>query len=216
MIEINLLPKELQKRRFGPTLDKNIVYALAGGLGVTFVLILITFFFLIAKYNNLQKQLEEAKAEAAKHASEIAKIDEITAKKNQILARMSAIEVLDRNRDYWVNLMEDLALRVPEYLWLTSVEQSSSAESAAPPQASRISVGSSIEGFSYSLNSVATFMVRLKKSKIFENIQMSSVKLQEADKIKAYSFRLTCNLADLTDSVRAEAAEQASKPAGQF
>ncbi len=114
---------------------------------------------------------------------------------------MSSIEVLDRNREYWVTLMEDLAGRVPEYVWLTIVKQAPSAPmpSATPPpnppvQQAAVSSRSTIEGYSFSLNALATFLVRLKKSDLIDNIEIASVKLQEIEKANAYNFKLTCEL----------------------
>jgi Tfp pilus assembly protein PilN len=158
---------------------------------------LYSFVFQAGKYADLEKQLQISKAETAKYASEITKIDEITKKKEQILARMSSIQVLDRNREYWVTLMEDLSGRVPEYVWLSSLKQAPSAPTTPPPagQPATIAVAkSSIEGYSFSLNALATFLVRLKKSDMFTNIEIASVKLQEIEKANAYNFRLNCDL----------------------
>jgi Tfp pilus assembly protein PilN len=198
MIEINLLPKDLQKKRLSFKLDKNIVLALSGCIALIGVMALYSFVFQAGKYADLEKQLQISKAETAKYASEIVKIDEITKKKEQILARMSSIQVLDRNREYWVTLMEDLAGRVPEYVWLSSLKQAPSAPTTTPPagtQAAAITVSkSSIEGYSFSLNALATFLVRLKKSDMFSNIEIASVKLQEIEKANAYNFKLNCDL----------------------
>lgn len=198
MIEINLLPKDLQKKRLSFKLDKNIVLALSGCIALIGVMALYSFVFQAGKYADLEKQLQISKAETAKYASEIVKIDEITKKKEQILARMSSIQVLDRNREYWVTLMEDLAGRVPEYVWLSSLKQAPSAPTTPPPagtQAAAITVSkSSIEGYSFSLNALATFLVRLKKSDMFTNIEIASVKLQEIEKANAYNFKLNCDL----------------------
>jgi Tfp pilus assembly protein PilN len=197
MIEINLLPKDLQKKRLSFKLDKNIVLALSGCIALIGVMALYSFVFQAGKYADLEKQLQISKAETAKYASEIAKIDEITKKKEQILARMSSIQVLDRNREYWVTLMADLAGRVPEYVWLSSLKQAPSALTTppAPGTAAVASISkSSIEGYSFSLNALATFLVRLKKSDMFTNIEIASVKLQEIEKANAYNFKLNCDL----------------------
>jgi Tfp pilus assembly protein PilN len=200
MIEINLLPKELQKGKFSIKLDKSIVMVLSGCAILLAVMALYSYFFQAQEYVRLQQKLQEAKTESAKYTTEIAKIDEIGKKKEQILARMSAIELLDRNREYWVGLMQDLAGRVPEYVWLSSLKQ---APQAAPlpvqapngkPTPVPIPSLSSIEGYSFSLNGLATFIIRLKKSDMFDKIELSSVKLEDFEKADAYSFKLTCNL----------------------
>jgi Tfp pilus assembly protein PilN len=174
-----------------------------------------SFVFQARKYAELEKQLQISKAETARYTSEIAKIDEITNRKVQILARMSAIQVLDRNREYWVTLMEDIAGRVPEYVWLTAVKQAPTAPvnpaPANPNTKQTVSARSSIEGYSFSLNALATFLVRLKKSDLLDHIEIASIKLQEIEKANAYNFRLTC---DLISSVPVKTDVETAQAAG--
>jgi len=198
MIEINLLPRDLQKKRFSFKLDKNIVLVLSGCVALLGSMALYSFVFQAGKYSNLEKQLQISRAETARYSSEIAKIDEITQKKEQILARMSAVQLLDRNREYWVTFMGDLAGRIPEYVWLTAFKQAPAVTTAAAPGTPNAKPAlpskSTIEGYSFSLNALATFLVRIKKSDLFDNIEIASVKLQEIEKANAYNFRLTCDL----------------------
>jgi Tfp pilus assembly protein PilN len=203
MIEINLLPKDLKRSRISFKLDKNLVMVLSGCVALLGVMVIYSFFFQTRTMATLEKQLAISKAETTKYSSEIAKIDEISRKKEQILARMTAIQKLDKNREYWVSLLEDLAPRVPEYVWLTVIRQAPAAGTApnapkgtaTPPQPVQASASkSSIEGYSFSLNSLATLLVRLKKSDYFENIEINSIKLQQIDKAEAYNFKLNCDL----------------------
>jgi Tfp pilus assembly protein PilN len=200
MIEINLLPKDLQKKRFSFKLDKSIVAALGACLALIAIMAAYSFIFQAGKYASLEKQLAISKAETERYAPEIAKIEEIGKRKEQILARMSSIQVLDRNREYWVTLMGDLAGRVPEYVWLSNVKQAPvvavqpAATQTPNPIPPPTTAKSSIEGYSFSLNALATFLVRLKKSDFFDNIEIASIKLQEIEKAKAYNFKLNCDL----------------------
>lgn len=192
MIEINLLPKELQWKRFRIALDKNIIYILAAGIVIALGMAGYSYVYQARSIAGLQKGISDARQEESKYSAEIQKIDEITARQTQILARMSAIQVLDQNRDYWIDLMEDLVRRVPEYVWLTSIRQAPTAGQAA--QSTGAPARSTIEGYSFSLNAMATFLVRLKKSDMFKNVELSSIVLQENEKAKAYSFELAYSL----------------------
>jgi Tfp pilus assembly protein PilN len=231
MIEINLLPKDLQKKRFAFKLDKNIVMVLSGCIGLLAVMAIYSFVFQVKRYADLEKQLQISKAETERYAPEIAKIDEIAKKKEQILERMSSIEVLDRNREYWVTLMEDIAGRVPEYVWLVDIRQAPVAppssvapgQPAAAPaqpaaaQQAAVSAKSSIEGYSFSLNALATFLVRLKKSDMLNNIEIASIKLQDIEKANAYNFKLTCDMvAAVPKSADVETAQAAGSGQDQF
>jgi Tfp pilus assembly protein PilN len=204
MIEINLLPKDLKRGRLSFKLDRNLVMAFSGAAALLGVMLIYSFFFQQRTISSLEKQLAISKAETSKYTSEIVKIDEIGKKKEQILARMTTIQLLDKNREYWVSLLEDLAPRVPEYVWLTTIRQAPpvSATPAAqqPPNAapaastSQTASKSTIEGYSFSLNSLATFLIRLKKSDYVDKIEISSIKLQQVEKAEAYNFKLNCDL----------------------
>jgi Tfp pilus assembly protein PilN len=128
--------------------------------------------------------------------------------------------VLDRNREYWVTLMEDLAGRVPEYVWLSSLKQAPSAPATPPApgtQAMATISKSSIEGYSFSLNALATFLVRLKKSDMFTNIEIASVKLQEIEKANAYNFKLNCDLVtSIPEKTELQTAQANGAPTNQF
>ncbi len=230
MIEINLLPKDLKRSRFSFKLDKNLVIVLSGCVALLGVMAVYSFFFQAQSYATLEKQLAISKAETAKYTSEIAKIDEISRKKEQILARMTTIQLLDKNREYWVSLMEDLAPRVPEYVWLSTVRQAPpvppvaktpagqpTPNAPAPPTQQMAASKSSIEGYSFSLNALATFLVRLKKSEFCANIELGSVKLQQLEKANAYNFRLNCDLVTpAATNIDIETAQAANAIENQF
>jgi Tfp pilus assembly protein PilN len=225
MIEINLLPKDLKRSRFGFKLDKNLVLVLSSCIALIGVMAIYSYFFQAHTLLTLEKQLAISKAETAKYTSEIVKIDEIGKKKEQILARMTTIQLLDRNREYWVSLLGDLAGRVPEYVWLTGIKQapestpaSSTNVSGEPGAAVATAVSkSTLEGYSFSLNALATFLVRLKKSDYFANIEIASIKLQELEKTEAYNFKLSCDLVTPTVSnIDVQTAQASSAIQNQF
>jgi type IV pilus assembly protein PilN len=197
MIEINLLPKELQWKRFRITFDRTFLIILGAGAVILVAMAIYSYVFQLSMISSYEAKVRNAEAEVARFSEEIKKIDEIQMKKQQIIDRMTAIQILDQNRSYWVELMEDLVRRVPEYVWLTSFQQSPVAVKAGAATAGSTpmsAANSSVEGYSFSLNALATFLIRLKKSEKFDRIEISSISLQENEKAKAYFFKLTCNL----------------------
>ena len=217
MIEINLLPKELQGRRFSFKLDKKLVILLVSGVLVLLGLAAYSFVFQAGQIVAFEENIAKYKAEADQFAVEIKKIDDINNQKVQITARMTAIEILNRNRGYWVDLLEDMVKRVPEYLWLTSVQEASATATAGrTPGAAPVPTKSSIEGFSFSLNALATFIVRLKKSDVFKNIEIASINLEETDLTKAYFFKLTCDFNPPETAAPTEAVKPSGSVGGQF
>ncbi len=202
MIEINLLPKELQKRTGGLALPRPALYMLAGMAGLAAVLAGLTVMQKM-RIANIQKKIAEAKVREAKMQKDIQLVDALTELKGKILERMAAIDGLDQNRSAYVRFLEDLSGRVPEYLWLTNFREGSGGGVAQPtqprpsnPAPSAAASGSKtvVEGFSYSLNSLATFMIQMKKSPFIKNVELSFAKEQKLENSRLYNFQLTCDL----------------------
>jgi len=207
MIEINLLPKELRKRRGVFALKKNAAYLLGAGGVLILLLIFITIMQGI-RTQGLNRKIAEAQKRKEELKESIRLVDALSELKNKILQRLSAIESLDKDRSTWVDIMEDLSSRVPDYLWLSAFKESPSVVPSqtmqeravdtlktAQRQASPV-LGRkvTIEGYSFSLNSLATFMINLMRSDYFKNVELNYIKLAELEKQKAYSFQLTSDL----------------------
>jgi Tfp pilus assembly protein PilN len=214
MIRINLLPKEYQRRKFSITLDKNTLYVISGGVAVLILLAAYSFFFQVMPSKNLDKEIQIAREETNRYNAQIHLVQELNNQKNLILTRMGTIEELDQNREAWVDLISDLGSRITDYLWLTSFGsgQMDTQGGAAGP------LKTIIEGKSFSINSMATFLVRLKKSPYLKNIDLISVKLEEEQlnmgnaSYEAYTFQIGCDLnLGSTDAVESEKSAAADK-----
>ena len=77
MIEINLLPKEYQKKRFRLTFEKNTLYVIGGGVIVLALLAAYTVFFQVLPCKSITKKIEVAKADSASLSSEIQLVNEL-------------------------------------------------------------------------------------------------------------------------------------------
>lgn len=214
MIEINLLPKDLRKGKGVFTLKKNTAYLL-GGVGIILVLLIFISILQGIRLQSLNRKIAEGQRRKEELKESIRLVDALGELKTKILQRLSAIESLDRDRSTWVDIMEDLSSRVPDYLWLSAFKeippvtpatvpsvQNPEAEMAdtlkkaqtqiQPPPVLGRKV--TIEGYTSSLNSLATFMINLMRSSYFKNIELNYVKLTELEKQKAFSFKLTSDL----------------------
>lgn len=211
MIEINLLPKELRKKRGVFSLKKTSAYFLGAG-GVLIVLLIFITILQGIKVQGLNRKIADAQKRREELKESIRLVDALGEIKNKILQRLSAIESLDKDRSSWVDIMEDLSSKVPDYLWLSSFKeappavsptanvpaaQTGTADTAAVAQAQITPVSHkrvTIEGYSFSLNSLATFMINLMRSDYFDNVELNYIKLAELEKQKAYSFQLITDL----------------------
>lgn len=209
MIEINLLPKELRKRKGLFTLKKNTAYLLGAG-GVLILLLIFITIIQGVRTQGLNRKIAEAQKRKEELKESIRLVDALGELKNKILQRLSAIESLDKDRSTWIEIMEDLSSRVPDYLWLTTFKENPPVvPSAAEAQTTATQEGTvdtlkqvpsalgktvTIEGYSFSLNSLATFMINLMRSEYFKNVELGYIKLAELEKQKAYSFQLSSDL----------------------
>ncbi|MCK4404740.1 MAG: PilN domain-containing protein [candidate division Zixibacteria bacterium] len=215
-VEINLLPRELRRKRRSISFDKNltIIAAFAGLLVVLFVGINV---FQGIKLKALNAKIAEAQRKADELRKNIELVDALTELKGKVLQRMSAIEALDRNRTVWVRVLEDLNRRVPDYLWLSLLREEESQNQKTPDPGtettgsfnqiqSPVTKRVTIEGYSYSLNSLASFLIQLMGSKYFKNMELQFVKRAKLDPIceadkedKTFSFQLVGDLYYLPD-----------------
>ena len=205
MIEINLLPKELRRKGRVISFDKNLIYvgAVAGVLVVLFVMVSI---FQSVKLKGLDGKITEANKRTEELRQTIQLVDALIDLKDKILQRMSAINTLDRNRATWVRILEDLNQRVPDYLWLSELreektvaqpqadEADTSVQSTLPPSPGEKVNKVNIEGYTYSVNSLAVFLIQLMSSDYFKNMELEFIKKSEMEKYKTFSFGLSGDL----------------------
>lgn len=218
MIEINLLPKEYLKSSRSLSLGKTGLYAVAAVAGIVVMLAGITFYQMF-QLGQLESDIEKARARAAVLQKDIQVVDALMDVKVKISDRMSAVERLDRNRSAWVRVLEDMARNVPEFVWLgvfrekeLVVTQKSDAAakktagkdakaeetpaSSGPPSTREVE----IEGYAFTLNSLAAFMINLMRSDYFDDVELvRSEEKNFPEKESAYLFQLSANVHYLSD-----------------
>ncbi|RKX21974.1 MAG: hypothetical protein DRP35_03075 [Candidatus Zixiibacteriota bacterium] len=222
MIEINLLPKDYRKKSLSFSMGKTGVFAVAGGVGVVIMLFVVTLFQL-NQISNLDENIQKAKQRASMLQKDIRVVDGLIDVKNKITQRMNAVEKLDSHRSSWVRIMEDMARNVPEFVWMQKFEDNGPKQAGTPvddeksknrrkkkeKQAPSINENLNaevrnvkIEGYSFTLNALASFMINMMRSDYFDNVELTSTeekKLDNQDNHKAYNFILTCDLHFLSD-----------------
>ena len=203
MIEINLLPKELRRKGRRITFDKNLVYV-GTVTGILVILFVVVSIFQSFKLKALDKKIAVAKKKTEELRKNIELVDALIDLKEKLLQRMSAIETLDENRLAWVHVLEDLSQRVPEYLWLSVLREEEAVFESQPEAEADTSVETAlpltptrkvnIEGHTYSINSLALFLIQLMRSDYFENMELQFIKKAEVEKQKTFSFGLSGEL----------------------
>lgn len=237
MIEINLLPKEYLKSSRSLSLGKTGLYAIVAVAGIVLMLVGITFYQMY-QLGQLESDIEKARARAAVLQKDIQVVDALMEVKAKISDRMSAVERLDRNRSAWVRVLEDMARNVPEFVWLgifrekeivvaqknesanknaggkDANAESTPVKSDGPPSSREVE----IEGYAFTLNSLAAFMINLMRSDYFDEVELvRSEEKKFPEKESAYLFQLSANVHYLSDeelrNMIAQAEQEANKEA---
>lgn len=202
-IEVNLLPKELRRKRKGFAFDKNLIF-MAAFVGILVVLVGGTTVIQNVKLKALNKKIAEAEEKTNQLRKNIDLVDALSEVKDKVLQRISVIELLDRNRSVWVRIMEDMSQRVPDYLWLSLLrEEKSQSQAASDTSADSTALSDrtqppvkrvTVEGYSHSLNSLASFLIQLMGSPYFKNMGLQYVKRAKLEEYKIFSFQLVGEL----------------------
>ena len=237
MIQINLLPKEYLKSKRVFAVGKSGVYVMAGAGAVAAMLVGVTF-WQMHQLKQLDESIARANQRAAMLRQDIVMVNELTDVKQKITDRMEAVERLDRHRSVWVRLLENMASDIPEFVWLSKfnekIEQvkpgtsgstqpqpggtqptAQTAQAGAPAGGDTANVRDvEIEGYAFTLNSVAALMIKLMQSDYFDNVEL--VKTEEnkfSEDEKAYLFNLSAKAHFLSDEDLRNLAAQAEREA---
>ena len=218
MIEINLLPKEYQKKSFDFSMGKTGLYGIIGAAAVIALMVGITF-WQNYKMSSLDEDIQKAQQRSAMLQKDIQFVDALTDVKAKITRRMKAVERLDSHRSTWVRLLEELARNVPEFVWVGKFEekpvvaaaparnqpqQPNAQKAQTPPPATEPVTGptvrqAEIEGFAFTLNALASFMIKMMRSDYFDEVELVSTEELLLQEKKVYNFNLSFNVHYLSD-----------------
>ncbi|MCX6826315.1 MAG: PilN domain-containing protein [candidate division Zixibacteria bacterium] len=213
MININLLPRQYLRRSGSFNLGKNGLYVLGVTGGVILMLAAVTL-YQRHQMSQLNAKMEIARSRTMQLQRDIKMVDALIDIKAKITNRMEAVESLDRHRSAWVRILEDLTRNVPEFVWLSSFQEVKPKQPAqsqtgknvntAPTDAGINPSGptirqAEIEGLTFTLNALASFMIKMMKSNYFEDIDLIYSKEMTFGKQRAYNFKLSCNVHYLSD-----------------
>jgi type IV pilus assembly protein PilN len=188
MIRVNLLPhsdaKAARRRTAGGGgfgIDKVKVIPIAS-LSVVLTGCLVVLMLQSAREKSLEQEVAVARAEAEKYKKTIALIDEMVRKENELNRRLDIVRQLDMNRFRTVTVLDEMAKRVPNYLWLTSVKEVSGNKLA-------------IDGVAFSNLVISDLMTNLEGSNVFQDVDLSVAKRKEVEKQSVVGFTLTTQVA---------------------
>jgi type IV pilus assembly protein PilN len=179
MIRINLLPEEERgrKARRGTPGLKMPAFKLPilpripmvpqtiwmiGVIVVLAVVLLLVYAIPKRQIANRNNEIARMEAKLAKLKKEADLVKNLETKEKEMKERLEIITRLNRNRFLRAKMLDDLCSRVPEYLWLTSLEEVSSKVK--------------ITGLTFSNLTVARLIEELEESSYFTNPELISLK----------------------------------------
>jgi Tfp pilus assembly protein PilN len=228
MIEINLLPREFRKRSGKLAISKSGYYAVGAAIGIVVMIAVVTGYQMF-QLRELDAKMDIARFRTQQLEKDIAVVDALIDVKQKIMQRMEAVDQLDQHRSVWVRIMENMSQQVPEFVWLARFKEEvpESPAPAGPPTATTASAPTAdttvvaasvqpttrpvtIEGFAFTLNSLANFMIKLMRSHFFSDVEMASVEEVQFRDEKAYNYKVTATLHYLSDDELQEILETES------
>jgi len=198
MIRINLLPEEergkkARKRPSGlripslkiPMVPQTIwILAIVGILAVVFLSLYLSRIVAIGRMNREIVRMENRLAKLQKEAD---LVRDLETKEKELQSRLSVINRLSRDRFIRVKMLDDLCTRVPDYIWLTALEEVSSQ--------------ARITGLTFSNLTVARFMEELSASEYFSDPELVSLRKKTVGGQDVMEFLLTVPMKQVSPPV---------------
>jgi len=179
MIRINLLPKEEKPSKEAMTWNSVFIWSLiAAGI----VLIAGVGFHIFHRYevDAMKADIATMKAEQDQYRSQAAVVNDLTRKRKLIAQRLDVIETLDANRSARVRLLDEIARSVPQYVWLTSLEESGGVLT--------------VKGVAFSNLAISQFMNLLEEKDHISLVQLRVIRRDDVDGQPVLTFELDCDM----------------------
>jgi type IV pilus assembly protein PilN len=176
-IRINLLPyRQLKKAHQQRMFAIFAAVIVAGGLAVV---VLGQALIMNAKSSQDRRNVF-LRDEITKLDKQIAEIQQLKEKTQDLLARKDVVESLQSNRDEAVHLFDELAKRLPDGLYLKSVRQTGDMVA--------------LSGYAQSSARVSTLMRSLEETALFEEPVLVEVKSAQVGPLRVNEFALNVKL----------------------
>jgi type IV pilus assembly protein PilN len=173
MIRINLLPVRETKKQARLRVQAVWLGA-AAGAGV----VVSIFVHLVVAQQAAEKraQIQQANAELVKLEETRKEVDRFKAEEEEISRKLMVIDQLETARRGNMRLMDELATRIPERMWLTTLSL----------EATQLK----IEGISIDAEIVAQFLSGLEVAPDFRNVELEETSVGEYQGLKLNKFKV--------------------------
>ena len=181
-MKINLLPRDKIKK--GPVYIEQLF--VAGGLiALTIIILMAVLVYFQSSVRALDKKIAETEKELEELKSKEVQIEEYK-KANQTLdQKVGVIEQLKKRKSGPAKMLAEIADRLPEKMWITSLRTKGLALA--------------LEGVAIDNETIADFMTRLEASPEFENVELKVAQETRVEGLTLKKFSLTASILAMKD-----------------
>ena len=136
--------------------------------------------FVRSGVNRANERVAALNTQLAQFKPQQEQVEGFKTKKSEIEQKLEVIERLERSRSGPVHILDELASRTPERVWLTTLSA----------KGGKIE----LEGMSLDNELVALFLTALNDSAYFDNVELKTTELKTVDSLKLNTFRIVAQL----------------------
>lgn len=172
MPSVNLMPTEIAEaakfRRFQFAMGAAVVAAVA--------IVGVLYMSGRSGVSSAQTELDNANTSHAQAQSQLASLSSVSAVYAQVAAKQAMLQQAMGQEIDWSTYLSDLSLRIPDNVWLTSMNAVETGDSATTtPGTASSGIGTiTFGGVAFSHDDVATWLDVLAKEKGFTNVYFSN------------------------------------------
>lgn len=196
MIRINLLPVREARRR-ADMQQQLLLIGLVVGASIGICVLLQG--WMMASISSSQGRVAQLNDQIAQFQTQLQQVEDFKRKASEIEKKLEVINRLDLSRKGPVRLLDELATRAPQKLWISNLAV----------EGTRIQ----LKGMSLDTELIADFLNRLNESPYMKDVELKSTELAESGGLKLNSFLVTAVLTSPEAEVDAKAPASAPAPA---
>jgi type IV pilus assembly protein PilN len=173
MIRINLLPVR-EARRKANLRQQGVL--LVGAAVAAIAVAAVMHVSVSAAIGVQQRRVAAAEEELKRVEATVKEVERFRAEKEDIEKKLGVIARLEKSRTGPVRMLDEIATRIPERLWLTELKLSGGVLT--------------LTGFGIDNEVIAAFLTGLEESPFISKVQLEQSELQESKGLKLNQFRI--------------------------
>ncbi len=178
MIRINLLPVREERRRAD---IRHQLIGIGGAVVVTVIGCALFHYSLRSRMDSVRTNITNLNGELAQYQEQLEQVKAFRQQKEEIETKLSVIRGLERSRSGPVHMLDELASRIPDRLWITRLRATADGHVE-------------LEGMSLDNERVADLLTRLEESPYFGSVELEGTEFEERSGLKLARFEVHARL----------------------